>query len=97
MLTQNNVTLECAQIEKCLKKKNVVSVFRYVGENYSHAQEAMEDAMRSFYSQGSSHHPLSNPLVGQLVAVRGEDGDEMARAQVTEITSINVKVTRPFS
>ncbi|XP_044202265.1 tudor domain-containing protein 7A isoform X1 [Thunnus albacares] len=73
------------------KSSNTVTI-RYVGENYSHAQEAMEDAMRSFYSQGSSHHPLSNPLVGQLVAVRGEDGDEMARAQVTEITPINVKV-----
>ncbi|XP_060942293.1 tudor domain-containing protein 7A [Limanda limanda] len=65
-------------------KSNAVTI-RYVGENYSNAQEAMEDAMWSFYSQGSTHHSLSNPLVGQLIAVRGEGGDELARAQVTEV------------
>lgn len=70
------------------------SLSRYVGENYSNAQEAMEEAMRSFYSQKSTHHPLSNPSVGQLVAVRGEDGDELARAQVMEVTATDkVKVT----
>ncbi|XP_027139011.1 tudor domain-containing protein 7A isoform X1 [Larimichthys crocea] len=66
---------------------------RYVGENYSNAQEAMEDAMHSFYSQRSAHPPLSDPVVGQLVAVRGEDGKEMARAQVMEVMAQNkVKV-----
>lgn len=73
----------------------MVSLFRYVGENYSNAQEAMEDAMRAFYSQGSTHHPLSNLVVGQLVAVRGEDGDELARAQVIKVITPNkVKVIR---
>lgn len=75
----------------------MVSLCRYVGEDYSNAQEAMEEAMRSFYSQGSSHSPLSNPVVGQLVAVRAEDGDEMARAQFTEFsTPGKVKVTGSF-
>lgn len=70
-----------------------LSFFRYVGENYSNAQEAMEDAMQTFYSQNSIQHPVSNPIVGQLVAVRGEDGAEMARGQVLEVTGPNkVKV-----
>ncbi|XP_042340663.1 tudor domain-containing protein 7A isoform X2 [Plectropomus leopardus] len=68
------------------KSSNAVTI-RYVGENYSNAQEAMEEAMCSFYSQSSTQHPLSKPVVGQLVAVRGEDGDEMARAQVMEVTA----------
>ncbi|KAM7393995.1 hypothetical protein PAMP_020824 [Pampus punctatissimus] len=76
------------------KSSNSVTI-RYVGDNYSSAQEAMEDAMYSFYIQGSTHHPLSNPVVGQLVAVRGEDGDELARAQLIEVIDMDkVKVTR---
>lgn len=67
---------------------------RYVGESYSNAQEAMEEAMHSFYNQSSSHHTRSNPVVGQLVEVRGEDGDELARAQVMEVMGRDkVKVT----
>ncbi|XP_073336645.1 tudor domain-containing protein 7A [Pagrus major] len=66
------------------KNSNAVTI-RYVGESYSNAQEAMEEAMHSFYSRSSLHHTLSNPVVGQLVAVRGEDGDELARAQVMEV------------
>ncbi|KAK2815923.1 hypothetical protein Q5P01_026390 [Channa striata] len=74
------------------KTSNAVTV-RYVGENYSNAQEAMEDEMRSFYSHSSIYRPLPNPVVGQLVAVRGEDGDELARAQVMEFMDFNkVKV-----
>ncbi|XP_068448627.1 tudor domain-containing protein 7A [Clinocottus analis] len=74
------------------KRSNAVTI-RYVGENYSDAQEAMEEAMHSFYNQSSTHHPLSKPVVGQLVAVRGEDGEEVARAQVIAIIAPNkVKV-----
>lgn len=70
-----------------------VFLFRYVGENYSNAQEAMEEVMRTRYSQNSLNSPLSDPAVGQLVAVRGEDGDELARAQVMEVMAPNrVKV-----
>ncbi|XP_041641263.1 tudor domain-containing protein 7B-like [Cheilinus undulatus] len=63
---------------------NAVTI-RYVGENYSNAQEAMEESMQSFYSQCSNQQPLSDPVAGQLVAVRGEDGEELARAQVMEV------------
>lgn len=49
--------------------------------------------MQTFYSQNSIQHPVSNPIVGQLVAVRGEDGAEMARGQVLEVRGPNkVKV-----
>ncbi|XP_076023389.1 tudor domain-containing protein 7A isoform X2 [Genypterus blacodes] len=61
---------------------------RYVGDNYSNAQEAMEDAMQAFYSQSSAQH-LSKPAIGQLVAVRGEEGEELARAQVMEVVASN--------
>uniref|UniRef100_UPI003AAD656D tudor domain-containing protein 7A-like n=1 Tax=Centroberyx gerrardi TaxID=166262 RepID=UPI003AAD656D len=74
------------------KNSNAVTV-RYVGENYSDAQEAMEDAMCSFYSQSPAHQPLSSPAIGQLAAVRGEEGDELARVQVLEVMASNkVKV-----
>ncbi|XP_061571997.1 tudor domain-containing protein 7A [Cololabis saira] len=65
------------------KSSNAVTV-RFVGENYSKAQEAMERAMLS-YSQRSRQFPLSHPVVGQLVAVRGEEGDDVARGQVMEV------------
>ncbi|XP_061736410.1 tudor domain-containing protein 7A-like isoform X1 [Nerophis ophidion] len=74
------------------KSSNAVTI-RYVGEGYSFAQEAMEDAMLSFYKQSSTLQPLSNPVVGQLIAVKGDDGNELARAQVTEVMALNkVKV-----
>lgn len=50
--------------------------------------------MASFYSQSSTHHPLPEPVVGQLVAVRWEDGEELARAQVIGVIPPNqYKVT----
>lgn len=61
--------------------------FRYVGEKYSDAQEAMEGTMASFYNHNSVRFRLSKAVVGQLVAVRGEDGDEVTRAQVIELNS----------
>uniref|UniRef100_A0A673AML3 Tudor domain containing 7 a n=1 Tax=Sphaeramia orbicularis TaxID=375764 RepID=A0A673AML3_9TELE len=74
------------------KSCNAVTV-RYVGKNHSNAQEAMEDAMGTFYSQSSTHLPLSDPVVGRLVAVRGEDEEEVARGQVMEfMTPSKVKV-----
>ncbi|XP_017281104.1 tudor domain-containing protein 7A [Kryptolebias marmoratus] len=66
------------------KSSNVVTI-RYVGENYSNAQEAMEDVMQVFYS--SKQQIVAHPVIGQLVAVRGEDGEEMARAQVMDVTN----------
>ncbi|CAJ1052731.1 tudor domain-containing protein 7B-like [Xyrichtys novacula] len=63
---------------------NAVTI-RYVGENYSDAQEAMEVTMHSFYTS-TTQHPVNRPVVGQLVAVKGEDGEELARAQVMDVT-----------
>ncbi|XP_008414332.1 tudor domain-containing protein 7A isoform X2 [Poecilia reticulata] len=74
------------------KSTNALTI-RYVGNNYSDAQEAMECIMQTFYSRNLMKRPVSNPAVGQLVAIRGEDGGEVARAQVTEILDSNkVKV-----
>ncbi|XP_054897717.1 tudor domain-containing protein 7A isoform X3 [Poeciliopsis prolifica] len=74
------------------KSANALTI-RYVGKNYSDAQEAMEDIMQTFYSRNPTKRRVSNPAVGQLVAISGEDGDEVARAQVTEILDSNkVKV-----
>ncbi|XP_077427664.1 tudor domain-containing protein 7A isoform X2 [Vanacampus margaritifer] len=73
------------------KSSNAVTI-RYVGEGYSKAQEAMEDAMLSFYKRNSALRPLPTLAVGQLVAVIGENGNEMTRAQVTEVTDNNIKV-----
>lgn len=71
----------------------VFSLCRYVGEGYSTAQEAMEDAMLSLYKQSTNFQPLSELAVGQLVAVKGENGDDLTRAQVTEVTNNIIKVT----
>ncbi|TNN64370.1 Tudor domain-containing protein 7B [Liparis tanakae] len=74
------------------KRSNAV-ILRYVGDKYSNAQEAMERAMHTFYSQSTTHLPLSKPVVGQLVAVRGQDGEELSRAQVLGVLAHNkVKV-----
>ncbi|KAM9769521.1 tudor domain-containing protein 7A [Menidia menidia] len=66
------------------KSGNGVTI-RYVGENYSNAQEAIEGLMQSFYSQSSSQHLVARPAAGQLVAVRGEEGDDVTRAQVLRV------------
>lgn len=88
-----NLKISCIFQSKLELSDTNLSLFRYVGENYSNAQEAMEDAMHSFYSQSSKQCSVPNPVVGQLVAVRGEDGDELARGQVIEVTGPNtVKV-----
>lgn len=76
-----------------MHSKMTVVLFRYVGVNYSNALEAMEDAMLAVYNQSSNLSPISNPVVGQLVAVRGQGEDEVTRAQVMEIrTPDNIKV-----
>ncbi|KAM9314809.1 tudor domain-containing protein 7A-like [Pholidichthys leucotaenia] len=75
-----------------IKCTNAVTI-RYVGENYSNAQEVMEEWMHSYYTQNSMQHCVTDPIVGQLVAVRSDDLDELARGQVMEVISPNkVKV-----
>ncbi|XP_068607130.1 tudor domain-containing protein 7A [Brachionichthys hirsutus] len=63
---------------------NTVTV-RYVGENYSNTQEAMEAEMLSFYNQNPALRPISKHVIGQLVAVRDEDAGDVTRAQVMEV------------
>lgn len=60
-------------------------LFRYVGENYSYAQEAMEEAMHTFYSENSTDFSLPKVIVGQCVAFREDEG--VTRAQVMEVIS----------
>ncbi|XP_072314704.1 tudor domain-containing protein 7B [Eucyclogobius newberryi] len=69
-------------------------ILRYIGEVYSQAQEAMEDEMRRFYSTNLSNpmSPAPSPHVGQLVAVRAEEEDEILRAKVAELLPDKVKV-----
>lgn len=45
----------------------------------------MEENMRCFYSQEPTHLLPSSLVIGQLVAVRAEQGEELARAQVLEL------------
>lgn len=57
----------------------------------------MEGDMQTFYSQSSRQQTITNPVIGQLVAVRGED-DEVARAQVKDVSNLNkIKVTYAVS
>ncbi|XP_041840743.1 tudor domain-containing protein 7B isoform X2 [Melanotaenia boesemani] len=68
-------------------------ILRYIGEDYSQAQESMEDEMREFYGLNqSSPAPLSSPSSGQLVAVRAEEEEEILRAQICEVMTDKIKV-----
>ncbi|XP_077574664.1 tudor domain-containing protein 7A [Stigmatopora nigra] len=73
------------------KESNAVTI-RYIGNDYSNAQEEMEDAMLSFYKVNSNFKPLTYLMVGMLVAVMGDNGEEFTRGQVTEVTGNNIKV-----
>ncbi|KAA0723685.1 Tudor domain-containing protein 7B [Triplophysa tibetana] len=67
-------------------------ILRYIGENYSKAQEKLEDEMREFYRQDNTKIVLSSPFPGQLTAVHAEEEDEILRAQVCEVMPDKVKV-----
>lgn len=69
-----------------------VFICRYIGENYSKAQEKLEDEMREFYRQDNTKIVLTSPSPGQLTAVRAEEEDEILRAQVCEVMTDKVKV-----
>ncbi|XP_060619749.2 tudor domain-containing protein 7 [Anolis sagrei] len=66
-------------------------VIRYVGKDYSAAQEVMEDKMKNWYSQNASTSQRRLPAVGQLVAVPAEE-DAWLRAQVVSIQGSRIKV-----
>ncbi|XP_053910341.1 tudor domain-containing protein 7 isoform X2 [Cuculus canorus] len=73
-----------------LKNTNEVHI-RYVGKDYSSAQEQMEDDMKAYYSQNSSVS-LAQPLsIGQLVAVHAEE-DAWLRARIISLEDNRIKV-----
>ncbi|XP_077201630.1 tudor domain-containing protein 7 isoform X2 [Paroedura picta] len=67
-------------------------VIRYVGKDYSAAQELMEDEMKDHYSQQSpSALPIRSLRVGQLVAVPAEE-DAWLRAKIIAVEGNRLKV-----
>ncbi|XP_036186195.1 tudor domain-containing protein 7 isoform X4 [Myotis myotis] len=66
-------------------------VIRYVGKDYSAAQELMEDEMKDFYSRTPRITPVQTVHVGQLLAVHAEE-DAWLRAQITSTEGNRIKV-----
>ncbi|XP_044295511.1 tudor domain-containing protein 7 isoform X2 [Varanus komodoensis] len=66
-------------------------VVRYVGKDYSAAQELMEDEMKNWYSQNPSVVQIQSPKVGQIVAVPAEE-DAWLRAQIVSTQGNQIKV-----
>lgn len=66
-------------------------VIRYVGKDYSAAQELMEDEMKEYYSKTPRITPVQTVHVGQLLAVHAEE-DAWLRAQITSTEGNRIKV-----
>ncbi|XP_054440609.1 tudor domain-containing protein 7 [Pteronotus mesoamericanus] len=66
-------------------------VIRYVGKDYSGAQELMEDEMKEYYSKNPKITPVQTVHVGQLLAVNAEE-DAWLRAQITSTEGNKIKV-----
>ncbi|XP_077106775.1 tudor domain-containing protein 7 [Ranitomeya variabilis] len=66
-------------------------VIRYVGKNYSAAQELMEDEMKDYYNVNASSMRLNSLKVAQLVAVKVED-EIWLRAQILSVEGNKIKV-----
>ncbi|NXH18314.1 TDRD7 protein, partial [Bucco capensis] len=64
---------------------------RYVGKNYSSAQEQMEDDMKAYYSQNSAVSAARSLSVGQLVAIHAEE-DAWLRARIISLDDNKIKV-----
>ncbi|KAM6303857.1 tudor domain-containing protein 7 isoform 2-T3 [Podargus strigoides] len=73
-----------------LKNTNEVLI-RYVGKDYSSAQEQMEDDMKAFYSQNSTVSRAQSLSIGQFVAVHAEE-DAWLRARILSLEDNRVKV-----
>ncbi|XP_054254240.1 tudor domain-containing protein 7 [Indicator indicator] len=73
-----------------LKNTNEVLI-RYVGKDYSSAQEQMEDDMKAYYSQNSTVSVAHSLSVGQLVAVHAEE-DAWLRARIISLEDNKIKV-----
>ncbi|XP_032451400.1 tudor domain-containing protein 7 isoform X2 [Lynx canadensis] len=66
-------------------------VIRYVGKDYSAAQELMEDEMKEYYSKNPKITPVQTVHVGQLLAVNAEE-DAWLRAQIISMDENKIKV-----
>ncbi|KAM4877517.1 tudor domain-containing protein 7 [Thomomys bottae] len=66
-------------------------VIRYVGKDYSAAQELMEDEMKEYYSKNPKVAPVQAVHVGQLLAVKAEE-DAWLRAQIISAEENKLKV-----
>ncbi|XP_077674101.1 tudor domain-containing protein 7 isoform X1 [Eretmochelys imbricata] len=66
-------------------------VIRYVGKDYSAAQELMEDEMKEYYSQNPTVLLMQSVSIGQLVAVHAEE-DAWLRAQIISVEDNRIKV-----
>lgn len=66
-------------------------VIRYVGKDYSAAQELMEDEMKEYYSKNPRVTPIQTVHVGQLLAVNAEE-DAWLRAQIISTDENKIKV-----
>ncbi|KAM6170400.1 tudor domain-containing protein 7 [Rhynchocyon petersi] len=66
-------------------------VIRYVGKDYSAAQELLEDEMKEYYSKNPKVTPVQTVCVGQLLAVNADE-DAWLRAQVISVDDNKIKV-----
>ncbi|XP_006259310.1 tudor domain-containing protein 7 isoform X1 [Alligator mississippiensis] len=66
-------------------------VIRYVGKDYSAAQELMEDEMKEYYSQSPTALLMQSVNPGQLVAAHAEE-DAWLRAQIIAVEDNRMKV-----
>ncbi|XP_004372299.1 tudor domain-containing protein 7 isoform X1 [Trichechus manatus latirostris] len=66
-------------------------VIRYVGKDYSAAQELMEDEMKEYYSKNPKVAPVQAVHVGHLLAVNAEE-DAWLRAQIISADDNKIKV-----
>ncbi|XP_014398685.1 PREDICTED: tudor domain-containing protein 7 isoform X2 [Myotis brandtii] len=71
-------------------------VIRYVGKDYSAAQELMEDEMKDYYSRTPRITPVQTVHVGQLLAVHAEE-DAWLRAQITSTEGNRIKIMNVHS
>nr|E1C3S7.1 RecName: Full=Tudor domain-containing protein 7 [Gallus gallus] len=67
-------------------------IIRYVGKDYSGAQEQMEDKMKAYYSKNSTASQITFPSVGQLVAVHTEE-EAWLRAQIISVEDKRLKLS----
>ncbi|OBS59862.1 hypothetical protein A6R68_09012, partial [Neotoma lepida] len=65
---------------------------KYVGKDYSAAQELMEDEMKEYYSKNPRVTPIQTVHVGQLLAVNAEE-DAWLRAQIISTDENKIKAS----